>query len=140
MAPEQAGGGIRLLDRTNKVLESFFHTMEHGERRRSGRKILTQDFERLPPAAALAINLMTPNYVQIVCGTLDRLPEVFAELDAGNRSHSMAAGPRNVTTTVETASLNTFGSAPHSNSGNGQPNYSCRPEHLSRHPGPFQGP
>ncbi len=105
---EQAGGGIRLVDRTNNVLESFFHTMKHGERRRSGRKILTQDFEHLPPAAALAINLVHPDYVQIVCGTLDSLPEAFAELDSGNRTHSIAAGPKDGTTTLETASLSTL--------------------------------
>ena len=51
--PEEAGGGIKLVDRTNNVLESFFHKMKHYERRRSGRKILTQDFENIPPAATL---------------------------------------------------------------------------------------
>jgi hypothetical protein len=106
--PEHAGGGIRLVDRTNNVLESFFHTMKHGERRRSGRKVLTQDFERLPPAAALASNLTHPDYVEIVCGSLNRLPQAFAKLDAGNRSRSIAAGSKHRTTTVETASLSTL--------------------------------
>jgi len=54
--PEEAGGGIKLVDRTNNVLESFFHKMKHYERRRSGRKILTQDFENIPPAATLVMN------------------------------------------------------------------------------------
>ena len=80
--------------------------MKHGERRRSGRKILTQDFERIPPAAALAINLTHPDYVEIVSGSLERLPEAFAKLSAGNRSHSTAAGSKH--TTVETASLSTL--------------------------------
>lgn len=79
--PEKAGGGVRLVARTNNVLESFFHTLKHGERRRSGRKILAQDFEQLPSAAALAVNLTRPDYVALVCGTLDRLPEEFAKLD-----------------------------------------------------------
>lgn len=79
--PEAYGGGVRLVDRTNNVLESFFHTLKHGERRRSGRKILTQDFEQLPPAAALAANLTHADYVSIVCGTLRQLPEAFAKLD-----------------------------------------------------------
>lgn len=105
--PKQAGGGVRLVARTNNILESFFGAIKHGERRRSGRKILTQDFERLPPAAALAMNLTHSDYVGIVCGSLDRLADVFAELDAANRSRSIAAGaPRNQTT-VETASLST---------------------------------
>src|SRR5207249_12085854 len=42
--PRRVGGGIRLVARTNNGLESLFHTIKHGERRRSGRKILTQDF------------------------------------------------------------------------------------------------
>ena len=96
---------IRLVDRPNDCLESFFHGMKHGERRRSGRKILTQDFERLPPAAALAVNLTHPDYVEIVCGgPLTRLPAAFAALDAGNRSRSLAAAPP-PPTQVETASL-----------------------------------
>jgi len=106
--PEPAGRGIRLVDRTNNVLESFFHTMKHGERRRSGRKILTQDFERLPSAAALATNLTHADYVEIVCGSLDRLAQAFADLDAGNRSRSIAAGSKHSNTTVETASLSTL--------------------------------
>ncbi len=106
--PHRAGGGVRPVDRTNNALESFFHTIKHGERRRSGRKILTQDFECLPPAAALAINLTHADYVNIVCGSLDRLADKFAELDAANRSRSIAAGTTHNNTTVETASLSTM--------------------------------
>src|SRR5256884_1775609 len=80
--PRRVGGGIRLVARTNNGLESLFHTIKHGERRRSGRKILTQDFEILPPAAALATNLHHADYVSLLCGSLDRLPEAFAALDA----------------------------------------------------------
>src|SRR2546430_11475849 len=64
--PRRAGGGLRLVARTNNELESLFHAMKHGERRRSGRKILTQDFEALPPAAALAQNLRHADYVHLV--------------------------------------------------------------------------
>jgi len=89
--PDQVGGGIRLVDRTNNILEGFFHTMKHGERRRSGRKDLAQDFERLPPAAALAANLTRPDYVSIICGgSLDQLPQAFARLDAPDRRRSLA--------------------------------------------------
>ena len=87
----KSGTAIRVVDRTNDQLEGFFHSMKHGERRRSGRKILTQDFEQLPPAAALAKNLTHPDYVKIVCGTLDDLPRAFAKLDQNNRSRSLAA-------------------------------------------------
>ncbi|HBL15636.1 MAG TPA: hypothetical protein DD417_02430 [Elusimicrobia bacterium] len=83
--PERLGGGIRLVDRTNNAIEGFFRKMKQGERRRSGRKVLTYDFERLPAAAALVANLARPDYVEILCGSLDRLPEAFAELDAEQR-------------------------------------------------------
>lgn len=86
--PDNAGGGIRLVDRTNNCLEGFFHDIKHAERRRSGRKILTQDLEQLPPAAALAANLRCGDYVIILCGSLDKLPQAFAELDASNPRRS----------------------------------------------------
>ena len=75
-------GTVRLVARTNNVLEGFFHGVKHGERRRSGRKVLTQDFEGLPAAAALAQNLTRPDYVALVCGSLEALPERFSALDA----------------------------------------------------------
>ena len=84
-------GHVRLVDRTNNILEGFFHGMKHGERRRSGRKILTQDFERLPPAAALALNLNRSDYVKIVCGTIEDLPQAFSKLDDGHRGNSLRA-------------------------------------------------
>ena len=106
--PDHLGGGIRLVDRTNNILEGFFHTMKHGERRRSGRKDLAQDFERLPPAAALAANLTRSDYVSLVCGSLDQLPRAFARLDARDRRRSLAARSTSATPSceVESASLN----------------------------------
>jgi hypothetical protein len=92
--PVKAGGGIRLVERTNVLLESFFHEIKHGERRRSGRKVLTQDLEQLPASAVLARNLTKPDYVTILCGTLDGLPHAFAELDATDRSRSLPARTR----------------------------------------------
>ena len=59
--------------------------MKRGERRRSGRKVLAQDLEQLPPAAALAANLRLADYVAILCGSLDMLPQAFAQLDASSR-------------------------------------------------------
>jgi hypothetical protein len=80
---------IRVVDRTNNVLESEFGGLKQGERRRSGRKILTQDFERLPAAAALTVNLTRPDYVKLLCGSLDALPRAFAELDAARRNRAL---------------------------------------------------
>ena len=88
--PEQLGGGIRLVDRTNNIDEAQFHTLKRGERRRSGRKNLAQDLELLPPGALLAVNLTRPDYVEIACGNLDRLPQLFAGLDERNRHCSLA--------------------------------------------------
>jgi hypothetical protein len=74
-------GGTRLVDRTNNALEGFFHLVKHAERRRSGRKVLTQDFEQMPPAAVLAMNLTHHDYVHLLCGSLEQLPAAFAALD-----------------------------------------------------------
>lgn len=107
--PKKSGGGLRLVDRTNNILESYFRTLKHGERRRSGRKILTQDFEHLPPAAALAANLNHADYLSILCGSLDRMPEAFAKLDEQSRQNfpllTVLAATR--TGYAETASLST---------------------------------
>jgi hypothetical protein len=109
--PQELGGGIRLVDRTNNSLESYFRRIKHGERRRSGRKILTQDLERLPPAAALAPNLDCPDYVAILCGNLARLPHAFAQLRNADQHHSALAGASVVaqantaTTPIASASL-----------------------------------
>ena len=103
--PQECGGGIRLVDRTNNILESWFGSLKHGERRRSGRKILTQDFERLPPTAALAVNLGCPDYVGILCESLADLPTAFAKLDAENRQKPAAT--KKTGTNPETASLST---------------------------------
>lgn len=86
--PAATGGGVRLVDRTNNCLEQLWDELKHGERRRSGRKILTQDFEQLPPAAALAMNLRSSDYVAVVSGSLDNLPHAFAQLDAADRQRS----------------------------------------------------
>ncbi|MFH1609298.1 MAG: hypothetical protein ABID40_01545, partial [Candidatus Bipolaricaulota bacterium] len=101
--PEEAGGGTRLVERTNDILENFFRAMKHGERRRSGRKILTQDFEALPPAAALALNLRQPDYVALLCGTLDQLPQAFAALDQERHRHPAGLVPAHETAALHPA-------------------------------------
>ena len=83
----------------------YRRSLKYGERRRSGRKILTQDFERLSPAAASALNLDCLDYVEILCGSLDNLPIAFARLDAVNRHKPSPAKQTGVD--PETASLST---------------------------------
>jgi hypothetical protein len=85
----ERGYRFRLVDRTNNVLETFFHKMKHGERRRSGRKILTRDFENIPPSAALAMNLTDPEYVNEICGDLDNLPTCFSKIDRDRKEISL---------------------------------------------------
>jgi len=89
--PEKTGRGFLVVDRTNQSEEGFWHRLKHGERRRSGRKILTYDFEGLPAAATLARNLGRDDYVAILCGSLDRLPLAFARLDQARRCRNQDA-------------------------------------------------
>lgn len=110
--PDELGGGVRLVDRTNNALESFFHVMKRGERRRSGRKILTKDFEDLPAAAALARNLDRPDYVDLLCGTLDDLPRAFAQLDAEQRTRCLRGHDDGDSTGLPPATLAATASLP----------------------------
>lgn len=92
--PESAGGGIRLVSRTNYLSEIFFRELKHDERRRSGRKNLGQDLEHLPAEAALVRNLEHDDYVTTVCGSLDGLTVAFAELDRQERESRLNGVPR----------------------------------------------
>ena len=94
-----------MIERTNNDLEGFFRGIKQGERKRSGRKVLTQDFEQLPANAAYAENLRYDDYVAIVCGSLDKLAEAFARLDASNRSRSFMSQNRQADADVVSASL-----------------------------------
>ena len=67
--------------RTNNVLEQFFGAAKQGLRRRVGRAHPGRDLEDQPAQAALTANLRHPDYVHILCGTPDRLPQAFAQLD-----------------------------------------------------------
>jgi len=90
---KNAGMRVRLVSRTNYLMENRFKDMKHGERRRSGRRILTQDLEHLPAEALLVSNLLREDYVHIVCGSLDRLPEAFAQLDHDEQAKRLMAIP-----------------------------------------------
>jgi hypothetical protein len=81
------------MSRTNFLAENFFGTLKHDERRRSGRKNLTQDLEHLPAEAALVYNLEHADYVSLLCGSLDRLPEAFASLDQEQREQQLSGLP-----------------------------------------------
>lgn len=81
VARDAAGRAVAVVDRTNNVIEQFFGRAKQGLRRRVGRAHLGRDMEDQPAQAALAANLRHPGYVQILCGTLEQLPQAFAQLD-----------------------------------------------------------
>lgn len=79
--PKFAGGGIKIVGRTNNEIENFNGGLKRDERKRSGRKVLSKDFEDLPDGVPLIKNLKKPDYVKILCGSLDNLPDAIAKID-----------------------------------------------------------
>ena len=59
-----------VVERANNVAEHFFAASRQKLRRRLGRAHLGRDMQDQPGQAALAANLLCPDYVRIVCGTL----------------------------------------------------------------------
>jgi hypothetical protein len=87
---ERPDGTTILAARTNVLLEKLFGKSKRRERRRSGRKNLTQDLEHMPAEALLALNLENQAYLDIVCnGKIENLAIAFAKLDEGNHSQSL---------------------------------------------------
>jgi len=89
-----AGGGIRLVSRTNYLAESFFAGLKHDERLRSGHRNLGHTLEHLPDNVALVRNLARDDYVTTVCGSLDELPRAFAQLDSIERDENRLGVPQ----------------------------------------------
>jgi hypothetical protein len=83
--PKSEGGGVKIVCRTNNCLENFNGRLKQEERKRSGRKVLAKDFEDLPEGVPLIKNLKKPDYVEILCGTLENLPAAIAKLDHDER-------------------------------------------------------
>ena len=78
---DSAGRAQAFVERTNNAIEHYFAHAKQGLRRRLGRAHLGRDLEDQPAQAALVANLRHPDYVHVVCGTLEKLPQAFAELD-----------------------------------------------------------
>ena len=74
------GAVIRAVERTNNMAEQFFGAEKRQLRRRVGRAHLGRDLEDQPAQAALAANLRHPEYVRILCGSIENLPNAFAQL------------------------------------------------------------
>jgi hypothetical protein len=75
------GTVIAVVQRTNNVDEHFFGNEKQRLRRRVGRAHLGRDLEDQPAQAALAANLRHPDYVRILCGSLEHLHNAFANID-----------------------------------------------------------
>jgi len=82
---KSAGGGVKIVCRTNNCIENFNGRLKQEERKRSGRKVLTKDFEDLPEGVPLIKNLKKSDYVEILCGSLENLPAAIAKLDHDER-------------------------------------------------------
>ena len=73
---------LAVVHRTNNAAEYFFGGSKQDLRRRVRRAQLRRDMQQQPAQAALARNLRYPDYVRILCGSLDNLPGAFADLQA----------------------------------------------------------
>jgi len=74
---------IRLINRTNNIVENFYKDQKQQIRRRTGLKNLGFVFEHLFPAASMVVNLQNPIYQQIVLDNKTRgdLVDRFSALD-----------------------------------------------------------
>ena len=75
------GAVISVMDRTNNRLEQQFGTDKRNLRRRLGKAHLARDMEQAPAAAALVSNLRHPDYVRVLCGSIENLHRAFAEIN-----------------------------------------------------------
>ncbi|MBI4872255.1 MAG: hypothetical protein HY814_11890, partial [Candidatus Riflebacteria bacterium] len=78
---DEAGQIVAVVQRTNNPAEHFFGRAKQGLRRRLGRAHRGRDLQQQPAQAAYAANLRHPDYVRLLCGSLDNLPAAFAALD-----------------------------------------------------------
>ena len=78
---DDSGTVIAVVQRTNNVDEHFFGNEKQRLRRRVGRAHLGRDLEDQPAQVALAANLRHPDYVRILCGSIEHLHSAFANLD-----------------------------------------------------------
>ena len=88
---DEDGSVLAVVERTNNVLETLFGRSKQRLRRRLGRAHLGRDLEQQPPQVMLTANLEHPEYVRVLCGSLDNLPEAFAGLDAATQTSASLA-------------------------------------------------
>jgi len=78
---DEDGRILAVVARTNNVLEHLFGGHKQELRRRLGRAHLARDLQQQPAQAALVTNLRHPEYVRVLCGSLEALPDAFATLE-----------------------------------------------------------
>jgi len=104
--PKSLGGGVKIVCRTNNCLESFNGQLKQEERKRSGRKVLAKDFEELPEGVPLIKNLRQSDYVEVLCESLENLPNAIANQDYNEQVEKHINQTQTVVTkSTETASL-----------------------------------
>ena len=69
-----------IVQRTNNLAERFFRSVKRFCRRTTGKKRLHREVDAFSDQILLVFNIKTPKYVELTCGSLDRLPEAFADL------------------------------------------------------------
>lgn len=69
-----------IVTRTNNPPEYFWGVSKRLLRRRLGRANLGRDMQQQPAQVAIALNLRFPDYVRVLCGSIDNLPDAFADL------------------------------------------------------------
>ena len=77
---DEDGTILAVVHRTNNPPEYFFGDTKQDLRRRVGRAQLRRDMQQQPAQVALVRNLRCPDYVRILCGSIDNLPAAFADL------------------------------------------------------------
>lgn len=85
---DEKGRVVAVVQRTNNAAEHFFGREKQQLRRRVGRGQLGRDLEDQPAQVALVANLKDPEYVHHLVGSLEKLPQAFADLD-----NEMSAAP-----------------------------------------------
>jgi hypothetical protein len=77
---DEQGCVVAIVERTNNVAEHFFGKEKQQLRRRVGRGQLGRDLDDQPAQVALVANLRDPEYVHHLVGSIEKLPEAFADL------------------------------------------------------------
>lgn len=73
---------IIIPQRTNNISEQFYRKLKQLFRRLHGRRHVGKDLLFIPEEIALIENLKNNDYINDMLGSIDRLPEVFAQLDS----------------------------------------------------------